>query len=181
MIRLFVALNIPENIKDDLITIRDLVEVDKKVKWVPKEKLHLTLKFIGEVKESLLNDIVDELSFIEHHPKINCSIYKFDFFFRNKKPAILWAGLKTDESILQLVDELNIKLQKFSIPIEDKKFKSHLTLMRIKNDPGINFVYNFKNFTFEPILFTANSVSLIKSELHSDGSRYFELKNYKLK
>lgn len=53
--------------------------------------------------------------------------------------------------------------------------------MRIKNDPGISFVNNFKNFTFEPIFFTANSISLFKSELHPSGSKYFELKNYKLK
>ncbi len=181
MIRLFIALNIPDEVKEKLIVIRDAVQSSKNLKWEPNEKLHLTLKFIGEVNDELLSQIVDELYFTENYSVINCSIYKFDFFFRNKKPSILWAGLKTDESLLKLVDEINIRLKKFSIPVEDKKFKSHLTLMRIKNDPGINFVNNFKNFTFEPILFTANSVSLFKSELHPSGSKYFELKNYKLK
>lgn len=181
MNRLFIALNIPEEIKDNIIEIRNSVQQSKNFKWEPKEKLHLTLKFIGEVDRSILNPIIDELNFIENYSVINCCIFKFDFFFRNKKPSILWAGLKTDETLLQLVDDLNDRLKKLSIPIEEKKFKSHLTLLRLKNDPGINFVNSFKNFTFEPIIFTANSVSVIKSELNPSGSKYFELKNYKLK
>jgi 2'-5' RNA ligase len=72
-------------------------------------------------------------------------------------------------------------LNKFSIPPEKRKINPHITLLRIKNDPGINFVKNFKNFTFKPILFTANSVTLYKSILHSEGSEYIEIKNYKLK
>jgi 2'-5' RNA ligase len=54
-------------------------------------------------------------------------------------------------------------------------------LLRIKKDPGINFVNSFKNFTFEPLNFTANTISLFRSELHPSGSKYFEIKNYKLK
>lgn len=181
MIRLFVSLNLPEEVKDKLIEIRNSVVPVQNLRWESKEKLHLTLKFIGEVDNFKLDSIKDELRFIEDYPAIKCEIFKFDFFFRNKIPAILWAGLKTDEIIFSLVDELNNRLKNLSIPLEDKKFKSHLTLMRIKKNPGNNFVNSFKNFTFEPIIFKANSVSLIKSELNSSGSKYFEIKNYKLK
>lgn len=181
MIRLFVALNLPEEVKNNLIDLRNSVPVERNLKWESKEKLHLTLKFIGEVETSILNPIKNELTFIEAYPPIKCEIYKFDFFFRNKIPSILYAGLKTDEIIYQLVDKINNRLQNLSIPIEERKFKSHLTLLRIKNDPGNSFVNSFKNFTFEPLIFTADSVSLIKSELLQTGSKYFELKNYKLK
>ena len=80
-----------------------------------------------------------------------------------------------------MITELNERLTKFSIPIEKRKFNPHITLLRIKNELGINFVNNFKNFTFKPILFTANTVTLYKSILHPEGSKYSEIKNYKLK
>ncbi|MDP2364627.1 MAG: RNA 2',3'-cyclic phosphodiesterase, partial [Ignavibacteria bacterium] len=121
------------------------------------------------------------LCFINQYSSIKCSFEKFGFFYRDGKPTILWAGLSVDELLNNLINVMNDKLKKFSIIPEPKKFNPHITLLRIKNEPGINFVNNFKNFTFEPILFTSNSVTLYKSVLHSEGSKYFEIKNYKLK
>ncbi len=180
MIRLFVALNIPEDIKFNLIELRNSV-AGTNYKWEPKEKLHLTLKFIGEVSENSVNKITSELNFVQNFSAFNCAITNFGFFFRDKKPSILWAGLKIDESIFELVNKIDSELEKFSIKRDNKKFHPHLTLLRIKNDPGLNFVNSFKNFTFEPLVFTANSISLIKSELLPQGSKYFEIRNYKLK
>jgi hypothetical protein len=54
-------------------------------------------------------------------------------------------------------------------------------LLRIKKEPEINFVNKFKKFTFEPIVFKSDLVTFYKSELHKTGSKYFEIKNYKLK
>ncbi len=180
MIRLFIALNIPEDVKLKLIEIRDLV-AGSNYKWEVKEKLHLTLKFIGDVPEANIESIAEELTFIQSFQSLKSEIFNFDFFFRDKKPAILFARLKIDPSIYKIVDELNTKLEKFSIQKEVKRFKPHLTLLRIKNDLGNSFVNNFKNFTFEPIDFTADSISLFNSKLYPGGSKYFEIKNYKLK
>ncbi len=180
MIRLFLALNIPDNIKSELIELRNSV-AGSNYKWEEKEKLHLTLKFIGDVPEEILKDITSELNFIINFSSFKCAITNFGFFFRDNKPSILWAGLKIDESIFNLIDQVEANLEKFKIKKENRKFNPHLTLLRIKQDPGNNFVNSFKNFTFEPLVFTANSISLFKSELHSSGSKYFEIKNYKLK
>ncbi len=180
MNRLFIALNIPEDVKLKLIEIRDSV-AGSNYKWEVKEKLHLTLKFIGDVPEATIENIAEELTFIQSYRTLKSKIFNFDFFFRDKKPAILLAGLKIDPTIYKIVDELNTKLEKFSIPKEVKEFKAHLTLLRIKNDMGYNFVNNFKKFTFEPIDFTSHSVSLFKSKLYPGGSKYIEIKNYKLK
>lgn len=179
--RLFVSLNLPESITYKIIALRDSISADEKIKWEPKEKLHLTIKFIGDVDSELVSKISDELMFVEDYNSINCSFTKFGFFYRDNKPTILWAGLETDISLFGLIDVINVRLQKFSIVVDKNKFKPHVTLLRIKNDLGIDFVNNFKNFTFTPIDFSTNSISLYKSELHKDGSKYFEIKNYKLK
>ncbi len=80
-----------------------------------------------------------------------------------------------------MISEIEKNLVKFSIPIEQRKFKPHITLLRIKNQTENNFVNNFKNFTFERVLFNAASITLYKSILHPEGPEYIEIKNYKLK
>lgn len=179
--RLFISLNLPNPVVDQMIAIRDSVSNNKNVKWEPKEKLHLTIKFIGDVSLETTIEISNDLTLIENYSSIKCSLTKFGFYYRDNKPVILWVGLETDIILNKLVVELNEKLKNFNILVEQRKFNPHITLLRIKNDPEINFVNNFKNFTFEPILFTANSVTLYKSILHQEGSKYFEFKNYKLK
>jgi 2'-5' RNA ligase len=180
MSRLFVALNMHETVKSKLIELRDSV-AGSNFKWEAREKLHLTLKFIGDVPEVNLIPIKSELDFLHNFDLVKCSIINFGFFFRDKKPSILWAGLNIEKSIFKIIENIDLKLEKFSVKKESRKFSPHLTLLRIKKDPGINFVNSFKNFTFEPLNFTANTISLFRSELHPSGSKYFEIKNYKLK
>lgn len=181
MNRLFISLDLPDNVIEQIIGLRDKICTEKNIRWEPKEKLHLTIKFIGDVSDEMMNKISNELLFVNNYQTIKCSFNKFGFFYRDDKPFILWAGLTVDETLFDLITEVNASLEKLSIAIEQRKFNPHITLLRIKNDHGINFVHNFKNFTFEPILFTANSISLYKSILHSAGSKYIKIKNYKLK
>jgi 2'-5' RNA ligase len=181
MNRLFISLNLPDSVIKQIIGLRDEICLEKNINWEPIEKLHLTIKFIGDVSDKMVNLISNELLFINNYQSINSSFNKFGFFYRDAKPIILWAGLIVEETLFDLITEVNTRLEKLSVPIEQRKFNPHITLLRIKNDPGISFVNNFKNFTFEPILFTTNSITLYKSILHSEGSKYFEIKNYKLK
>ena len=181
MNRLFISLNLPDDVISQIIGLRDKICLEKNIKWEATEKLHLTIKFIGDVSDEMMDVISNELLFVNSYQSIKCSFNKFGFFYRDAKPFILWAGLTVDETLFNLMTELNTRLEKLSVPIEQRKFNPHITLFRIKNDPGINFVNNFKNFTFEPILFTTNSITLYKSILYSEGSKYFEIKNYKLK
>lgn len=182
MIRLFVALTIPDETKNQIIEIRKKIFSDAdKLRWEDNLKIHLTLKFIGEVKEELLESITKELGFLERYQKINCSAERFGFFFKAKdEPRILWLGLTIDNSIYSIVNELNKKLSYYSIPIEKRKFKAHLTLLRIKNDVPKDFITKFSNAELPEINFTSNEIVLMKSELTSKGSTYKEIKKYYL-
>lgn len=183
MIRLFIALAIPDEITIQINQLRKKIcgENDK-LKWEDNSKIHLTLKFIGEVSESLLQPISQELSFLEQFNKINCTTSKFGFFFKqNNDPKILWLGLDLDDSVAVIVDELNQRLAKLSIPIEKRKFNSHLTLLRIKNHLTDEFVNRFLNTNVPRFSFNANKILLMQSELLPHGSTYKEIKKYYLK
>lgn len=188
MIRLFIALNIPQKIKEEIIQLRNsLINNPFDYKWEPPGKLHLTLKFIGEVDESLLEKIQAEISFIYEYKAFNCTFDRFGFFYSGNEPRILWLGLNINEKIFELVEMLNEKLVKFGIEKEKKKFKPHFTLMRVRKKLDKNFINSFVRWTpygenckLPDTEFFADSISLIKSELYSSGSRYTEIKNYKL-
>lgn len=183
MIRLFVALIIPEEIRNQINQLRHSIFPDEsKFRWEDNTKIHLTLKFIGEVDENLLQQILNELSFLEHTKKMNCSVEKFGFFFKQKdEPRILWLGLKLDNTIYTVVEELNQRLSKFSIPVEKRKYKAHLTLLRIKDKVSKDFIGKYLNAELPEISFTANEIVLMQSELSSQGSTYKEIKKYYLK
>ncbi len=181
MTRLFVALDIPEEIKTKIISIRNSAVPDPlNYKWEKPEKLHLTLKFIGEIENNLVEEIKSELDFISGYNPLQCSFTKFGFFFSRGKPVILWLDLRINPEIFDLVQELNNKLIKFGIESEKRKFKPHLTLLRIKKNVDENFINSYENCKLPETEFSTDSVSLIKSELHSISSRYTKIKNYNL-
>lgn len=182
MIRLFVALIIPEEIKDKILHYcADVTNNPSGYKWEAKDKIHLTLKFIGDIKEELLPKIIDDIKFLENYSSFKCSISKFGFFFRDSRAKILWCNFETDETLFELVQELNNRLTKFDIEAEKRKFKGHLTLLRIKNKVDEKFIQRFKEYKFDSIQFFSSKVVLVQSILKPGGSEYKDLKNYELK
>jgi 2'-5' RNA ligase len=62
--RLFIALEIPEDAKTKLFSFRDAVHLNEKYRWEVKDKIHLTINFIGDVKEEkipLIKNVIDEV------------------------------------------------------------------------------------------------------------------------
>jgi 2'-5' RNA ligase len=181
MTRLFVALKIPDDIKKKIFEFRnEILPGWGKYRWEKEEKIHLTLKFIGEVDENKIEKISQSLNFIENYFKFECSFSRFGFFFKRGTAKILWIGLSTDNSLFKLVDEINSNLEKLSIPKDERKFKAHITLLRLKNKVPENFVKGFEEFRIPKINFIADEAALIKSELLSDSSKYTEIRDYRL-
>ena len=182
MIRLFISIKIPAEVKENLLNVcYELSESSQLFKWEKPEKIHLTLKFIGEVEEELVSSIAKEIAFVEEYNSFNFNVTKFGFFYRNGLPRILWSGLQTDESIHSLVEKLNDRLSILSIPVERRKFKPHLTMLRLKKNPGEKFILKFEEYSFDNWNFNSSEISFIKSELFPTGARYTDIKKYNLK
>lgn len=189
MTRLFIALKIPSHVKRKILNyIKEIQSEDSDfseknyLKWESEDKIHLTLKFIGEVENNLVKKISDEINFIEKYDKFICRFTGFDFFFKNREPKILWLGLSTDDRIKELAYRLNDTLEKkFSVPAEKREFKSHLTLLRIRKKIDDSFIKKFKEFKIPAEEFIADEAALIKSQLLPAGSKHTEINNYKLK
>ena len=180
MIRLFIALKIPSYIRKEIVNLtKEFVPGFEKYKWEHIDKIHLTLKFIGNTREELVNEVIKKISFMNEYKKFECGLDKFDFFYRNGKPSIFFVKLQMEKRINELVIRLNNELESLNIPREKKEFHSHLTLLRIK---GYEDVEPLKKMTDKVLnnKFTADEIALYQSRLLSQGSRYKELLNYKL-
>jgi 2'-5' RNA ligase len=181
MIRLFIALKIPLHIREEIVKLsKGFLSGTANYKWEPIEKIHLTLKFIGEVKEELVDSIKEKISFVEDYNKFECGLSNFGFFYRSGKPSIFFVRLQMDDTINEVVRILNSELNKLGIQPEKKEFKVHLTLLRLKGHEDLEPLNEISKSELKRT-FTADEIVLYKSRLLPHGSEYKELKSYKLR
>ncbi len=180
--RLFIALDLPENIVDEINNIRKSIYDDENIRWESKEKLHITLKFLGDVDIKLIPEISRTLEKVcENSGVIELTYKSFGYFYRNRKPKILWLGFDYKDNLINLNNNINESFEKLGFEIEKRKFKPHITLLRIKGKENMRRLDEFKKYELPKKTFECNSVTLFKSELTPKGSIYTKLENYKLK
>lgn len=167
MIRLFIAIDIPEDIR---ILICSMGGSIPGARTVPAEQLHLTLKFIGDTELSMVDEIIGSLHEI-HHPPITFGLKKIGHFPPRGKPRILWAGITPSQEIIRLRNTIEYRLSVIGVEKETRKYSPHITLARLKNSP-IRRVTDFLagNSLFETPQFTVNSFQLYSSKLTAKGA-----------
>lgn len=183
MIRTFVALEIPREIIDfSFQKIEEKINALNNFKWEPKSKLHLTLKFIGNIEETNVEKIINDLeTHLKQVSSLNLSLDKFGFFIKENKPKIFWLGLKENDKLSKLASEIDEIISKYGIEKEKRKFKPHITYLRVKGNEDLTQLTKLKEIFLEEKNFTANKIHLFKSDLLKTGSVYTSLKEFQLK
>ncbi len=181
-IRTFIALNLPENILNRIIELRDsFFKNTSELRWEEKNKLHITLKFLGDTDENLIPDITSSLSeLVKEHSPISLKISNAGLFYRDGKPTILYLDFLENEYLLRMYEEIENLMEKFGYKKEKRKFKTHLTLLRIKNDRYLNQIKNFTNFDIDLPEFISDEITLYRSILQTTGSVYQPIASFKL-
>ena len=174
--RLFIAVEIPKNVKEEIIRIQKEIGNELiKAKWLKENHIHLTLKFLGEVEENKLDKIKELLRNIRFEQfKIYSS--NIGFFPNENYIRVLWIGLKSDK-IIELQKKIDNELLKL-FP-KEKKFEPHITLARIKYIKDKDkFKELIKNIKVEKIEFKVDNFKLIKSTLTKQGPIYEVIEEY---
>lgn len=167
MIRLFIAINIPELIK---LQIQGMGRSIRNGRPVPADQLHLTLKFIGEVESSMLLDIHEKLEEITFD-KFSTKVKGIGIFPLRGAPRVLWAGISPTEMTIRLRNTIENELASINIPKEKQKYSPHITLARLKNSPT-QHVHNFLagNAFLETEEFMVDGFNLYSSQLTKNGA-----------
>ena len=88
--RLFIGLDLPESTIEYITNLRnEIYGSSNNIKWEGEDKLHITIKFLGDVGENLLELIKDRLENIELF-QIEAELNGFNFFVKNNNPSILY-------------------------------------------------------------------------------------------
>jgi 2'-5' RNA ligase len=185
-VRLFVALEIPAAVRDNLTAqVAELRELsakvaDKRPRWVRPENLHVTLKFIGEVAPTKLAGIRDALSAIRSDAPVEIKFRGLGFFPNEQHPRVLWAGLDASANLPPLAGDIDGALETQGIALERRPFTPHLTLARIE-PPGLHEKLRAaiqKNGAREFGSFQTREFYLIESKLKPSGAEYTTLASY---
>jgi len=183
--RVFISIDINNDLKQKLSeTQYQLTSLNCDIKWVEKENLHFTLKFIGEINEIELRNIklvlrkllIDKLTF-------TISIENLGTFPEKQSPRIIWAGVnKGKDQLCFLSKIINDELEKIGIKREAREFIPHLTLGRIRSKYNIDKlttkINEISNSYFGESV--VNKIILMQSILTQKGPIYTSIEEYNL-
>ncbi len=186
--RVFIAIDIDEQIRKALGGLQDKLQskVDIKkgdVKWVNPDNMHLTLKFLGEIKDQEAVDVCNITKEVaSRHKNFELALETVGHF-GGRSARVLWIGTgQNSDNLLQLQSDLEEQLASVGWPRETRKFSGHLTLCRVRNSKaGVKLAQmteGYKDFKLGTIW--ADSVSVFQSQLTPKGPIYTVLGNYKL-
>ncbi|HBS06921.1 MAG TPA: RNA 2',3'-cyclic phosphodiesterase [Leptospiraceae bacterium] len=165
--RIFIALTLPEQIIQDLT---DLQSGLPDIRWNPPEQMHVTLKFLGNVEESLVESLCSELESLElEAPEVRVS--GVGQFAQRKAPPVLWAGLTPEEPLIEMHRAIEAMTGRLGFAREKRPFRPHVTLGRLKrSNPRRLHEYLELHHTFGSAPFQCTEVILFSSKLTSDGA-----------
>ena len=186
--RCFIAIDIDEQIRKSLgdlqNKLRQKVDIRKgDVKWVNPELIHLTLKFLGEIKDTQTVDVCNIASDVAaRHGRFDIDVRSVGSF-GGRSARVLWVGAgKDSDNLLQLHEDLEGQLEQAGWPKEGRKFAAHLTLCRIRNSKAAiklaRVGREYEDFGLGTL--SVESVTVFQSELTPQGPIYTALGNYDL-
>ena len=177
MIRLFVAIELPEELRRRMASMAGGVP---SARWVAAENLHLTLRFIGEVSEDRLDDITAALASVKGAP-FALTLAGVGHFESRRRVRTLWAGIAPNPELEALFDRVESALVRAGLAPESRKFNAHVTLARLKGVPTAkvtDWLAMGAPFRAPPI--TVTGFVLLASFLGRNGPIYSTVQEYSL-
>jgi 2'-5' RNA ligase len=132
MVRLFVAVDLPEEIREKIRECQAELKTGKeRVTLVNPDQIHLTLKFIGEVDEPTVEKIKEALK------KIRFNSYDLEVgniqANSSRRPRVIWCSIRDSGESAELHRQVEEVLEPLGIPREERAFTSHATVARVKS------------------------------------------------
>ena len=185
-IRCFIAIEIPEPIRNQLARIQGTLRKQiQKASWVKPGNIHLTLKFLGEVDPADLEAIGEAITeTTKRHRCFSLRIGGVGAFPSLARPRVIWAGLKVGaEPVSALAQDINVALSYCGFSTDTQKFNPHLTIARLKGRIDLRpYTNQYRQYDrIDRAEMTVNAISLIQSQLHPQGAIYSTLQSYSLK
>lgn len=184
MRRVFIAVRTDP--ADDLMKMLSSIKdhtINDRIKWVDPSGFHITLVFLGEIPGA-------RIRMLDRMLREKCTGFgNFDFvlsgagvFGSRSDPKVLWVGISQAERLYSLYEIISERLMESRFEIEDRKFRPHLTIGRVKSvsDPeGLRSLMNkYDGREFQKV--SVKEIILFESILQKAGPLYTPLAVYPL-
>lgn len=174
--RLFIAFPLESSVADQLgRIIVALKQKEADVKWVVPKNIHMTACFLGDTDQSkveAVNKVIDEIA--SQHKQVATYIDAVGGFPSLDKPRVIWAGMSAgSEPLATATTALVGKIRRHGFSLDDKPFKPHLTLGRVREGGKFGELSEYlKTYTFAPIPIRFDRLTLFESTLTPQGPIY---------
>jgi len=182
--RLFVAVDLDAACRRDLAAVIDTLarkgeEAGANVRWTPAANLHITVRFIGATSEPDLRRIMAVLDAPIAVAPFELEISGIGTFPGSGAPRVIWAGIARGADALSgVAREVEARLQKAGCAPDDRPFRAHLTLGRVRRGPpraakAARRILDGVPLACGPMM--VDHVALYESRMSPKGSTYHQV------
>jgi len=184
--RIFIALELPKSVREKLGQLQQKLKgTEDRIRWVNPSLIHLTMKFLGEVRERNLEKVVQIAGNVAGRFSLfKMKIGKIGVFPSFSSARVIWVGIEEGKDKLEtLAAELEEELSQEGFSRNSRKWTSHLTLGRVKALKEREKLKALILQCYEEVEGTeikVKSLSIIKSDLTPQGPAYTVLERIPL-
>jgi len=185
MQRTFIAFKIEagKEMMDCIGQLRDALRMEK-IKWVDPGSLHITLRFLGNSSPQQVSSIINLLNGTVHGSPPPEMVFRGLGVFRTiRDPRVLWIGIDPSPVLQDIRSNIDRRLSGLGFPAEERIFRPHLTLARIKiiSDKEVlrDLIGEYRDFTYQKNLM--EELIFYESILRSGGPEYLALERFSFK
>lgn len=134
----FIAVRLPGAILDAAeAIIEQLRSANEEVRWIERANLHLTLKFLGEVRHDLVPELRERLTEAASAAAFEIALGGLGAFPKWARPQVIWAGVTSGgEALTALAGLVDAASVRAGFTAEERPYRAHLTLGRMRADRG---------------------------------------------
>ena len=182
--RLFIAVEIGEKLAGGAATLSEELERRAtaaarraKVTWIPADRMHLTIRFIGEVDEGTASMVRAALEEPLGVAPFSLTLSGAGTFPKSGTPRVVWLGVTEGrEPLLRVEREITARLTPLGVPEEERAYSPHLTLARVRDPAGLKSTPLLDGLTDRRIGTThIDAITLFQSKLSPKGPTYTPL------
>jgi 2'-5' RNA ligase len=187
--RLFVAIemnrSVEEAAREVISDLRDRaarLAPRARITWSAPERMHVTVRFIGDADEARAQAIRSALGPTIDTPVFDVIVEGVGAYPPKGPPRVFWAGLADGrDGLLEVERAVSERLQTL-VPAEDRPYSPHLTLARVKEPAGLSRAALFDGLATRPFgRVHVDAITLFESRLSPQGATHVPLQRTALR
>jgi RNA 2',3'-cyclic 3'-phosphodiesterase len=176
-VRLFIAVNLPPPVREQLVQATTPLRTSApEISWIDADRLHLTLKFIGDADEGAVDPLATALGEVAaRHRSFALDLKGIGAFPNFRRARVVWMGIEDQPRLELLQHDVEERCAALGYELEGRPFRPHLTLARVRGtvaERTLRELARSARAVDHQTEVDVTSIDLMQSTLGAHGSRY---------